>query len=446
MEVADLCVRGARIFYRGRLLEGCICVSGDRICYIGREANATKAHEVLDARGLLALPGPIDAHVHLRDEGLAYKEDFYTGTCAAVAGGVTTVLDMPNTVPPVDSAARLAERAKKAKKAILANVGFYSLLPPDLSELQRIREAGAVGIKIFMHKPRTRLEISDERVLASAVREAARLGLRVAIHAEDPRVIEEAARESEGESDPVTAFLRSHPPEAEVSAVRKLAALLGGLELYICHVSVPEALSLARAAGFYVEATPHHLFACDEVYGRLGKLALVDPPLRPREMARALRQALYAGQVDVVASDHAPHALEEKLGPDPPPGFPGLETMLPLLLNEVSAGRLSLSELVSLVCERPARIFGLDRGRLEVGWPADIVLVDLRAEVEVRPSEFRSKAKYSPFQGMKLRGRPEITIVNGRVVFSRGEVVGEPGTGAIIRPVRASGGEGGCAS
>jgi len=434
MELADLCVRGAHVFYRGHLLEGCICTSGGLISYVGKEAHAPRAEQLLDARGLLALPGPIDAHVHLRDEGLAHKEDFFTGTCAAVAGGITTVLDMPNTVPPVDSARRLAERAKKARRAIVANVGFYALFPRDLSELPALAEAGAVGIKVFMHKPKTALDIREEDTLTLAVREASRLGLRVAFHAEDPRVIEEAASTSRAGGDPVAAFLSSHPPEAEITAVRELARLFAGLKLYICHVSVPEALEAAKAAGFYVEATPHHLFASEEAYARLGTLALVDPPLRPREMAARLREALYSGLVDVVASDHAPHTLEEKLGPEPPPGFPGLETLLPLLLNEVAAKRLPLAELVRLVCENPASIFGLRRGRLEVGWPADLVLVDLKAEVQVDPRAFFSKARYSPFEGLRLRGRPAMTIVNGRLAYADGEVVAEKGIGMVMRP------------
>lgn len=436
---ADLNICGARVFYRGRLREGCISISEGRIVFIGKEAHAPKAEEEVRAEGLLALPGPIDAHVHLRDEGLAYKEDFWTGTCAAVAGGITSVLDMPNTVPPVDSAERLAERARKAEERAVANVGFYCLFPAELSELPHVAEAGAVAIKAYLHKPLTRLDISDEVTLVKAVKFANRVGLPVAFHAEDPRVIAEAAETvgGEGEGDPVSVFLASHLPEAELKAVERLASLLAGRRVHICHVSVPGALKAAKRAGFTVEATPHHLFLTSDLYGRLGTLALVDPPLRPGDVVARLRQALYTGQIDLVASDHAPHALEEKSGPGPvPPGFPGLETLLPLLLNEVAERRLSLAELVRLVCEGPARVFGLDRGRLEVGWPADLVLVDLKAELVVRPGGFRSKAKYSPFKGMRLRGRPVITVVNGVVAFREGEVVAEPGCGTILRPKR----------
>ena len=433
---ADLAIRDAHIFYRGRLLKGHICISEGLISYIGKGAGAPGAVELLDARGLLALPGPIDAHVHLRDEGLAHKEDFYTGTCSAVAGGITTVLDMPNTVPPVDSASRLVERARKAQRAIVANVGFYALFPDSLEGLKGLAEAGAVGLKVYLHQPKTKLDLSDAGLLREAVLRANELGLPVAFHAEDPGIISRLSNQVPEEVGPVEAFLRAHPPEAEVEAIRTLSDLLSGLKVHICHVSTPEGLGLAKGAGFTVEATPHHLFLDASYYGAYGPLALMDPPLRPRELVEGLRKALYSGMIDIVASDHAPHALEEKEGPSPPPGIPGLETLLPLLLNEVSEKRLSLQGLIKLVCEGPARIFGLDRGSLDLWRPADLVLVDLKAEKVVRPADFKSKAKYSPFKGLRLKGVPVFTIVNGHLAFAEGEVVAEPGCGSIVRPNR----------
>ncbi len=433
---ADLAIKNVFVFYRGSVLKGCICISDGLIAYVGKEANAPKTDVVIKAEGLLALPGPIDVHVHLRDEGLSHKEDFYTGTSSAIAGGITCVLDMPNTVPPVDSAARLRERMAKAGRSIVANVGFYSLFPPDPSGVEEIAGAGAVGIKVYYHEPRTALPVHDSAVLRAAVREANKHGLTVAFHAEDPAIVG-AGGQAEGNA--VRSFLASHGPEAEVRAVEELSRTLRGLRVHICHVSTPQALKTAKEAGFTVEATPHHLFLTDEFYCRLGPLALVDPPLRPPEFAAELRKALYSGLIDVVASDHAPHALEEKEGPEPPPGFPGLEVLLPVLLNEVAQRRLTLSELVELVCWRPARIFRLRRGRLETGWPADLVLVDLKAEFTVRPEEFKSKAKYSPFEGLVLRGKPVMTFVNGVLAFSEGEVVARPGCGSIIKPLRARG-------
>lgn len=439
----DTCIKGAHILYHGEVLEGCIAISDGKIAFLGKEANAPRAERILDARGLLALPGPIDAHVHLRDEGLAYKEDFYSGTCSAVAGGITSVLDMPNNSPLVDSASRLAERARKARGTIVANVGFYSLLPADLNGLRAIAEAGAVAIKVFMHEPRTELPVWDEAMLLKAVSLANRLGLPVAFHAEDPGIIGEAKCKLRPGLDPVSKFVLSHPPEAEVEAVGKLARLLRGLRVHICHASVPRAVELAKGAGFTVEATPHHLFLSSDLYERLGPIALMDPPLRPRELVMALRALLYDGLIDIVASDHAPHALGEKLSTNHvPPGIPGLETMLPLLLNEVAEGRLSLQHLISLVCEGPARIFGLRAGRLEVGWPADLVLVDLRAKHVVKPDAFFSKAKFSPFEGLEFRGRPIGTIVNGQLAFWDGEVVARRGCGRILKPEGQSRGQG----
>ena len=438
---ADLNVRDVHLLHMGRLLEGCISISNGIIIYVGREAGAPRAERALRGRGLLALPGPIDAHVHLRDEALSYKEDFYTGTCSAVAGGITSVLDMPNTVPPVNSASRLEERAAKARREAVANVGFFSLFPARLDEIGDVAGAGAVGFKVYLHEPKTTLPIWEEAVLREAVLLANRAGLPVAFHAEDREVIEEVGEKLGGDVDFITRFVLSHPPEAEVRAVERLARELGGLRVHVCHVSVPRAVELAKSAGFSVEATPHHLFLSSSAYGRLGPLALMDPPLRSEELASGLRRLLYSGLIDIVASDHAPHALEEKLDTSStPPGVPGLETLLPLMLNEVAERRLSLSQLVELLCTRPAQVFGLDGGVLEPGRPADIVLVDLKAEVRVEPGRFLSKAKYSPFEGLRLRGAPVCTIVNGHVAFEEGEVVAERGCGRILRPRSRPGG------
>jgi len=437
---ADLSIRGARLFYKGHLLEGQISISDGKIIYVGREARAPKAEEVIEGRGLIALPGPIDVHVHLRDEGLYYKEDFYTGTCSAVAGGITSVLDMPNTIPPVDSPSRLEERMAKAEKSIVANVGFFSLFPSALGGISAIAEAGAVGFKVYLHEPKTALPIWDEHVLRRAVELANRAGLPVAFHAEDKATIEEASEELDEGLGPIERFLFSHPPEAEIRAVERLTRALRGLRVHICHVSVPRAVGLAKSAGFTVEATPHHLFLSSSAYESFGPLALMDPPLRPDELVSELRALLYSGLIDVVASDHAPHALEEKLAPTSvPPGIPGLETLLPLLLNEVAERRLALSQLVELVCSRPAEIFGLEASALELGRPADIVLIDLKAETKVEPERFLSKAKYSPFKGLRLRGAPIYTIVNGHIAFARGEVIAERGCGRILKPKRPIG-------
>ena len=439
---ADLSICDAHLFYKGHLLEGCIAISDGEIIYVGKGAGAPEAEKVIDGRGLLALPGPIDAHVHLRDEGLAYKEDFFTGTCSAVAGGITSVLDMPNTIPPVDSPSRLRERMEKARKDVVANVGFFSLLPSSLDKIKAIAEAGAVGFKVYLHEPKTALPISDESTLRKAVELANRAGLPIAFHAEDRAVIEEAGRELGSDISPIERFVRSHPPEAEIRAVERLARGLRGLRIHVCHMSVPEAVRLARSAGFSVEATPHHLFLSTSAYERFGPLALMDPPLRREELVLELRSLLYSGLIDIVASDHAPHALWEKLDPSSsPPGIPGLETLLPLLLNEVVERRLSLSQLVELLCKRPAEVFGLDTGSIELNRPADIVLVDLKAEVLIEPERFLSKAKYSPFKGLKLRGAPVYTIVNGHIAFERGEVMAERGCGRILKPKRRGGDE-----
>jgi len=443
--LVDLVLNNAKIYTRKRIVEGGIAIDEGRIFRIAREPNLPQASGKIDLKGLLLLPGVIDSHVHLRDQQLAYKEDFFSGTAAAAVGGVTSVIDMPNNKPVTMSSESLRERMGIAEKRAIVNVGFYSAFPRDLSEISLIVEEGAVAFKLFLSQKIGGLDIDDDKTLLQAFDKVSETKVPIAVHAEDRAMVERATGKLQkaGRRD-VEARLEARSPQAEGKAVQRTVRLLERTRarVHFCHLSSAAGLNAfvdAKKDGLPVtcEVTPHHLFLSSEHLKRLKTLALVDPPLRTQKDIRALWKALRQGLIDVISTDHAPHAIEEKRAAsvwEAKAGFPGLETMLPLLLTQVNQGHLSLSTLVRATSERPAQIFSLkNRGRLVEGNHADVVAVDMNREYEIDASKFYSKAKYSPFDGWKAKGKPVKTIVDGNLVMDEGEITAEPGTGRIIR-------------
>jgi len=396
-------------------------------------------------KGHIALPGLIDPHVHLRNQQLAYKEDFFSGTAAAAAGGVTLTIDMPNNRPVTMDPVSLRERMKLAENRAVVNVAFYSAFPQQLEEVPSIVREGAVAFKLYMPEKIGGLDAEDDELLPRAFSEVAKMGIPVAVHAEDKKILETKRREMEkaGLKD-LEAYVKAHPPEAEAQAVERIAQLAkkSGIQVHFCHVSSAiglNSLLKAKKAGLSVtcEVTPHHLLLSFEHLKRCGTLALADPPLRTTEDVTALWNALKQGSIDAVASDHAPHTIEEKKTEsvwDAKPGIAGLETTLPLLLTQVNEGRLTMADLVKLTSEKPAEIFSLrNRGSLEEGKWADIVVVDINRKYKIDSSKFYSKAKYSPFDGWRVKGKPVKTFVNGQLAMDEGDIVAKPGTGRIVR-------------
>jgi dihydroorotase len=295
------------------------------------------------------------------------------------------------------------------------------------------------------------INVDDNELLVSAFSAAAEKGVPVAVHAEDRKILEERKKEMEsaGRND-TEAYMCAHPPEAEAQSIQRIISLLqkSGVHVHFCHISSAlglNAVLMAKKAGLPVtcEVTPHNLLLSSEQYRRSGTFALTDPPLRTQKDVSALWTALKHGFINVIASDHAPHSFEEKNVTsvwEAKPGIPGLETTLPLLLTQIDEGRLSLAELVRLTAEEPAKIFHLrERGSLAEGNWADIVVVDMKVEHKIVSSVFLSKAKYSPFDGVRVKGKPVKTFVNGKLVMDEGEIVTVPGTGQTVltRPVIA---------
>lgn len=441
----DAVLYNTKIFVNGNFIEGGIAIDDGKIVKIAKKANLPSASTKTNLKGHITLPGLIDPHVHLRDQQLSYKEDFTTGTSAAAAGGITSVIDMPNNKPVTMSSQSLKERMKIAKKRVLVNVAFNSAFPKTLEEIPEIIKSGATGFKVYLSNRIGGINIDDDSSLLAAFEQVANNKVPVLVHAEDQIIIEERRKqlEQEGQND-IEAYRRAHPPEAEVQSIRRIIYLAkkSGVHVHFCHVSSElglNAVLMAKKSGLPItcEVTPHNLLLSCEQYNTFGTLALTDPPLRTQGDTSALWRALKCGSLDMIASDHAPHAFEEKNSNsiwEVSPGMPGLETTLVLLLNQINKGDLFFSELLRVTAEAPARIFGLSkRGFLSEGNWADLVVVDMKLEHEIDSSTFFSKAKYSAFDGMKVKGKPVKTIVNGKLVMNEGELVGEIGTGQILR-------------
>jgi dihydroorotase (multifunctional complex type) len=441
----DLVLTCAKAYLKNEIVNCSLAFDQGKILKIGNETKMPKAAAKKSLNNLLVLPGLIDAHVHLRDEGKAHKEDFYSGTAAAAAGGFTTVLDMPNNDPVTMSAETLRRRMTIAERKILVNVGFYSEFPNELNEMEKILEAGAIGFKLYMTEQVGGLNIDDDAALLEAFEDIRKLGAIVAVHPEDKKALHNATEglKRAGRND-IDAYLEAHSENVEVQAIKRILGVAKKTDAHVhfCHVSTENGLKTIcqeknSMATITCETTPHNLCLSADDLRRIGTAAVTMPPVREKNHMVALWNSIKNGCIDILASDHAPHALEEKKSKtiwNVKVGIPGLETTLPLLLTEVKRGRLLLADVVRLMSERPAEIFKLKgRGRLKEGNSADLTVVDLKREYRVDASRFQSKAKYSPFDGRPVVGRPVKTFVNGQLVMDEGEIINQPRSGKIVR-------------
>lgn len=420
-------------------------VKDGRIASIG--AHLGPAREEYDADSLHVLPGLVDVHVHFREPGMEYKEDFSTGSLAAAAGGVTTVFDMPNTNPPVSTGEALKQKREIASGRSYVDFGLYGvILQENEQELEKLRFEGAMGLKLFMGETTGRNPCPDDGAIFTAFRRAAELGMVVGVHAENDPVLQRLKNELKrsGRKDPI-AHLESRPPFVEAEAVGRATTLAeaAGNRLHVHHLSTREgekAVRLARSRGALVtcEALISHLLLDDSAYERYGNLIQLNPPIRGREHVEHLWHAIERGRIDCLATDHAPHSIEEQNRTnvwDGVGGFIGVETLLPLVLDCVARDRLSLDRAVRLCSENPARIYGLypRKGSLIVGADADFVLVDLATKHLLSDDRLHSKNPVSPYDGWQVRGRPVGTYLRGECVVRENESVGSP-RGEMLRP------------
>ncbi|MBI1774519.1 MAG: dihydroorotase [Proteobacteria bacterium] len=433
----DLIVRGGTAATPSGIAAADIAIADGRIAAIGDLARAGAA-EIFDASGLHVLPGMIDTQVHFREPGAEHKEDLESGTRAAVLGGVTAVFEMPNTKPLTLTPAALADKLGRAKGRAWCEHAFFiggaAENADQLAELERL--PGCSGVKVFMGSSTGDLLVEDDATLARIIAHGMR---RMAVHAEDePRL-----KERRGIAEKA-AHARAHPvwrdEEVCLKATRRLLGLAAKARrrVHVLHVTTAEEMALlARHKAFAtVEVTPSHLIlTAPECYERLGTYAQMNPPVREQRHQDALWRAIAEGVVDVVGSDHAPHTRQEKDKPYPgsPSGVPGVQTTVPLLLDAVHRGKLSLERLVDLLCHGPQRIYQIaGKGRLTVGYDGDLTLVDLKRRQRIEHKLMATKSGWTPFDGMTVTGWPIATIIRGHLVMRDGQVLGA----ALGQPVR----------
>ncbi|MGI5961775.1 MAG: dihydroorotase [Methanomassiliicoccaceae archaeon] len=406
----DLVVEG-RAYVRGKLGHWAIGIEDGRIVEIAR---SIRGGERMNLGDLIILPGAIDPHVHLRDPGLTDKEDFATGTLAAACGGVTTILDMPNTLPPAVTAEKLAEKKEAIARKAWVDYGLFAGCMPG-ADIEAMAPM-AVGFKVFMGSSTGRLLVTEDKDLARIAAQVNRTGKVLSVHAEDENLIQHDV-----ESTPPD-HLRNRPAAAEVSAIRRLSSLPG--QINVCHVSSAEGLQALKDLPFTKEVTAHHMLLDRDSEGKA--YAKVNPPLRTKEDRLALFQAFISGEIDMLASDHAPHTIEDKeMEFDAAPsGMPGVETTVPMMLALMKRGTVPVEVLVSAMAEKPASVFGLEKGRLEVGRDADLMVIDPRAASPIKVNNLHSKCGWTPFEGREAIF-PHMVFVRGQLVVEDGDPVGE---------------------
>jgi dihydroorotase len=398
--------------------------------------SGSSAGERIDCKGLHVLPGFIDSQVHFREPGLVHKEDLETGSRGAVLGGVTAVFEMPNTDPTTTTAEALADKVARAKGRMHCDFAFWvggtHDNVADLAELERL--PGAAGIKVFMGSSTGKLLVADDNGILAILKAIRR---RAAFHSEDEtRLNERKALRVSGDpsSHPVwrdeTAALRS--TERLVRLAREARA-----QVHVLHISTREEIAFLAEAKDVAscEATPHHLTLSADDYARLGTRLQMNPPVRGAEHRDAIWRGLQQGVVDVLGSDHAPHTLEEKARPYPesPSGMPGAQTLVPVMLDHVNAGRLTLQRLVDLISAGPARIFTIvGKGRIAAGYDADFTVVDMSRVETIHDSWIASRCGWSPYDGKTVTGWPVGTFVRGRRVMWEGELTAAS-TGEAVR-------------
>jgi len=419
---ADLKIQGGTVWTPAGPVERlAIACQGGRIVALGDQARRWQARTTLDASGLHILPGVIDSQVHFREPGLMHKETLEAGTRGAVLGGVTAIFEMPNTQPLTLSAQDLQAKLALAEGRAWCDYAFYiggsAVNAERLALLENL--PGCAGVKVFMGSSFGDLLADEDSVLRRILGQGRR---RLAVHAEDEARLRERRALIEGGDVGQHPFWRDET--SAVLATRRIVRLAAesGRRLHLLHVSsAAEMAFLARhKRRVSVEVTPHHLtLSAPECYRRLGSLAQMNPPLRNRHHQQALWRAVQEGVVDVLGSDHAPHTLTEKAQPYPqsPSGMTGVQTLLPIMLDHVHAGRLSLQRLVDLTSAGPARVFGVEgKGRIALGYDADLTLVDLNARRTIADDWIASVSGWTPYDGKRVTGWPLHTVVRGTLV------------------------------
>jgi dihydroorotase len=428
---ADLVIANGIVVSPDAARPASVAIKDGTVIAVGAAEAMPPAKEMLDASDLYVLPGAIDVHVHFRDPGYPHKEDFSTGTAGAAFGGVTTVFDMPNTVPPTGTGKILAEKHAMAAAAAHVDFGLYGLLGENTIEhVGDLVAGGVIGFKLYMGNTFGNIPSPSTGAMLEGFEVVAATGKRISLHAETASIMarREARMTAAGRRDPL-AHLAARPAVVAVEAVARAAILAEwtGARIHILHISSadelrPLAEAKARGVDITGETCPHYLMLSSDDYARFAGIIRVNPPVRETHHQAPLWQALANGTIDMIATDHAPHAPEEKTRNDiwsVDCGFPGVETQMPLMLTEVARGRFSICDYVRWSAVSPAKVWGLypKKGVIAPGADADIAVVDLARTWTIDDAKIQSRSKVTPWHGRAVTGLPLHTLVRGRFVM-----------------------------
>ncbi|AKG23603.1 dihydroorotase [Calothrix sp. 336/3] len=426
MTSSTLLIRGASVILpNGESMLGDVLISDRQIVEIAPEIHPESPTRVIDATGLTLLPGVIDPQVHFREPGLEHKEDLFTASCACAKGGVTSFLEMPNTRPLTTTQAALNDKLQRAASKCLVNYGFF--IGATAEHLPDLLTAHPTpGIKVFMGSMHGQLLVDEETTLEPIFAQGKRL---IAVHAEDQARINQRRQEFANIHDPaIHSQIQDNQAALQATQLALKLSKKYQRRLHILHMSTAEEAELLRQdkpSWVTAEVTPQHLLLNTDAYAEIGTLAQMNPPLRSPHDNQVLWQALRDGVIDFIATDHAPHTLEEKAQtyPNSPSGMPGVETSLAVMLTAAMAGKCTVPQVVNWMSTAVAKAYGIvNKGAIAPGYDADLVLVDLNTYRPVNRAELLTKCGWSPFEGWSLTGWAEYTIVGGKIVYEKGKL------------------------
>jgi len=431
----DLIIKNGSCYIDKDLKNHDIAIKDSKIVEIGKIDKEAK--EIFDAKGLTVLPGCIDTQTHFREPGSTDTEDLHSGSRAAIAGGITSVFEMPNTNPPTSNKLEFQRKLDLAKNKMYCNYAFYFGATPDNStELENLKDLeGCCGIKLFAGSSTGNLLVQHEEDIEKVFKSSSKV---VSVHSEDEEILnknKKLIKDGDVHSHPIW---RSE--ECAISSTRRIVRIAERYKkkAHILHVTTKQEIDfLSQHKGdITFEITPQHLtMYAPNCYDELGTYAQMNPPLRDKSHYDRLWYGVKNNINDTIGSDHAPHLKKnkDKKYPNSPSGMPGVQTLMPVMLNHVNSGKLSLEQLMNSVCENPVKIFGIqDKGFIKEGFDADFTIVDLNKVIEIKNENIESKCGWSPFDGYKFKGTPVATIINGEIKMKNGKLLGHPSGKPIL--------------
>ena len=426
----ELIIKNGSCFIEGNLVKTDIGITKNKISHIGNLENEN-SNEIYDAENLIVLPGCLDTQVHFREPGSTDAEDLNSGSRAAIVGGITGVFEMPNTNPPTSNKKEFQNKLNLAKNRMYCNYAFYfGATPENQEELADLKSLeGCCGVKLFAGSSTGNLLVHKEEDIEKVFASTSKI---VSVHSEDEEILNQRKKLREKGN------VLTHPiwrnEESAISSTRRIVkiALRLNKKAHILHVTTKEEVDfLSQNKGnITFEITPQHLtLTSPECYEKLGTFAQMNPPIRDKSHYDRLWYAVRNNYNDTIGSDHAPHLKENKLKdyPETPSGMPGVQTLMPVMLNHINEGRLKLEQLIKLLCENPVKIFGIkNKGYIKKDYDADFTIIDMNKVIEIKNEKIESKCGWSPFNGHKFKGTPVATIINGKIKMKDGVILGDP--------------------